>query len=202
MGWAEDFLDWVEGIDVPPMTRLQKALLYSVLFVIVVVATTSLTGHFNAIAMVLASFFDELTFTVLTTTVVVTLVLLTLIGVNTTLLALVAGYIYSRRTHSTLEATVVGSAVSFCAICLGCIAAYGFSRKVFQSWSTELRRRNPVLGAMDQVLFKQGLKVNILLRLTMPDSLINMSVNTKRRNSVVCSQPECLLSPCYVLQML
>jgi len=45
-----------------------------------------------------------------------------------------------------------------------------------QGWALELASRNPTFAALDCVLERKGLLVNVLLRLTMPDSLINFTM--------------------------
>jgi uncharacterized membrane protein (DUF485 family) len=50
---------------------------------------------------------DSLSTGVLTALVVVVVIVLEVIGMNTTLMALVVGYIYSRRIEDKFEATMV-----------------------------------------------------------------------------------------------
>lgn len=82
-------------------------MVYFCALVVVTVIITSLTGHFYVVALAFAEAIDSLSTEVLTALVVVVVIVLEVIGMNTTLMALVVGYIYSRRIDDKFEATMV-----------------------------------------------------------------------------------------------
>jgi|OM-RGC.v1.010160831 Uncharacterized conserved protein len=121
---------------------------------------------------------DEMSLAVLTVISIGVVASLEVIGVNTTLLALAVGYIYGRSLDTVLMATVVSSCVTWGAVCLGCLVAYALGSTCLKEWSRELQRRNRLFAALDTVLEQKGLTVNLMLRLVLPDLIINFAMAT------------------------
>lgn len=178
--WVDDFFEWLESLDVPKMNSFQKALVALVVTIVLVVVITTMTGHFYVVAVEFTRSLDGLSIGGLTAVVFCVLVLAEVVGVNTTMLALATGYIYGRRYSDVGRATLVASLVSFFAVCLGCVLAYVLGATCLSEWARELQRRNRIFEALDTVVGDQGLKVNLLLRLTMPDCLINFAMSCSR----------------------
>ena len=132
--WADEFFDWLDTLDVPPMTFWQKCLTYFVLFILVVVVITSMTGHFYIVALAFVKAVDGLPMASLTIATVVVVMVLEVIGVNTTMLALAVGYIYGRRFDDIGEATAIASAVAFGGVVAGCLVAYALGATVLIDW--------------------------------------------------------------------
>mmetsp|Transcript_16106 Transcript_16106/g.32948 ORF Transcript_16106/g.32948 Transcript_16106/m.32948 type:complete len:323 (-) Transcript_16106:137-1105(-) len=178
--WLEEFVDWLESLDVPKMNTYQKCLVGLVLTTVLLVVVTTFTGHFYLAAVAFSKAIDGMSMFGLTATLFCVVATAEVVGVNTTMLALAVGYVYGRRFDDVGHATLVASLVSFTAVCVGCVAAYGLGATCLSSWALELRNRNRVFEALDTVLGEQGLKVNLLLRLTMPDSFINFVMACSR----------------------
>lgn len=175
----DEFLDWLETVDIPSLSFWQKVLVYGVLMVVVIVIIATFTGHAYSVAVAFVNAIDGLSTPALTAIIVLIVVPFEIIGVNTTLLALAVGYVYGRR-YSVLDATIFATIISFVAICIGCLIAYFLGATVMLDWALELQERNDVFRAIDHVLGEQGLKVNLLLRLTLPDCIINFSMGCSR----------------------
>jgi|Dee2metaT_14_FD_contig_91_85087_length_1042_multi_2_in_0_out_0_1 uncharacterized membrane protein YdjX (TVP38/TMEM64 family) len=174
----DDFLDWLETVNCPPLTFAQKVLLGFLFAVMVLVLITSFTGHAYLVVIAFLRFLDQLTLGETTLLVYLTVTILEVIGVNTTLLALAVGYVYSRVFDGIWMATLVASLVTWGAVCFGCMLAYILGMTIYKEWSRELQRRNRVFEALDTVLIKKGLTVNLMLRLVLPDLVINFSIAT------------------------
>ena len=142
------------------------------------VVVTSVTGHAYLAAIAFLRAVDGLSIVVLTSINIAVVAALEAVGVNTTLLALAVGYIYGRSMDTVLMATVVSSAVTWGAVCLGCLVAYMMGATCYKEWSQELQRRNRVFEALDTVLQRKGLTVNLMLRLVIPDLIINFAMAT------------------------
>lgn len=188
--WLDEFVGWLESLDVPKLSNSQRALVYSVLVVFLVVVVTSVTGHAYLAAKALVEALDGLNMAGITLLVIAVVAFFEVVGVNTTLMALAVGYVYGRRFDDDAAfATLIASAVSFGAVCLGCLVAYALGATVLTDWALELQRRNPVFQALDSVLEEKGFVVNVLLRLTMPDCLVNFAMSTSK-----CSFPSFALA--------
>ena len=173
-GMVDDFLDWLETLDCPPLTRVQKAMLAVFLSVMLLAVITTFTGHAYLAAVVFLRAIDEMSLLLLTVISFAVVMTLEVVGINTTLLALAVGYIYGNRMNTVLIATVVASAVTWSAVCLGCLISYVIGMTCLKEWCLELQRRNRVFDALDTVLKRKGLVVNMMLRLVLPDIMINM----------------------------
>jgi Na+/H+-translocating membrane pyrophosphatase len=87
--------------------RTQRALVYFCVLLVITVVVTSLTGHFYVAALAFADALDRLSMEALTGLTLALVVVLEVVGMNTTLMALVVGYIYGRRIDDTFQATMV-----------------------------------------------------------------------------------------------
>ena len=174
----DNFVEWLDTVDCPPLTTAQKVLLGFLVAVMLLVIVTSVTGHAYLAAIACLRAVDGLSIVVLTSISIAVVAALEAVGVNTTLLALAVGYIYGRSMDTVLMATVVSSAVTWGAVCLGCLVAYMMGATCYKEWSQELQRRNRVFEALDTVLQRKGLTVNLMLRLVIPDLIINFAMAT------------------------
>ena len=174
----DNFVEWLDTVDCPPLTTAQKVLLGFLVAVMLLVVVTSVTGHAYLAAIACLRAVDGLSIVVLTSISIAVVAALEAVGVNTTLLALAVGYIYGRSMDTVLMATVVSSAVTWGAVVLGCLVAYVMGATCYKEWSRELQRRNRVFEALDTVLQRKGLTVNLMLRLVIPDLIINFAMAT------------------------
>ena len=76
------------------------------MLVVITVIITSLTGHLYVVALAFAEAIDRLSMEALTVITATVVIVLEIIGMNTTLMALVVGYIYGRRIEDTFVATM------------------------------------------------------------------------------------------------
>lgn len=154
----------------------RRLLLGIVATIFVFTVVTASTGHALRGTQVLVDGLVSLPLAGLIVVVAVAVCLLEACGVLTSLLALAVGAVFGAVLGSRWAATCVGSAIGFPAVCLGCVAAYSLGKTYLRDWAMELRARHALFDALDAVLETQGVKVQLLLRMVAPDSLINLGV--------------------------
>jgi len=105
--WLEEFVDWLESLDVPKMNTYQKCLVGLVLTTVLLVVVTTFTGHFYLAAVAFSKAIDGMSMFGLTATLFCVVATAEVVGVNTTMLALAVGYVYGRRFDDVGHATLV-----------------------------------------------------------------------------------------------
>lgn len=169
----------VLGIQCPRPNVWQKLLGATIVSLLVVLLVGLGVGYVYDWVEFVGRAVRHMSLPLLTLAIFLVMAALEVLGALTLLMATACGFLYRSRM-ATGAATLVATIVSFFAIVVGCVVAYALGRTVMREWSEKLFRKNRTLGALDSVLGQRGFVVNVLLRTTFPDSLINFGMPCTR----------------------
>lgn len=101
--------------------------------------------------------------------------LLTAVGIPGTLFAIGAGYMFTSKTGNLLG-MILGNLCAYLGSVIGGVIAFVITKSVLRSWASKVFQAHRRVNALDRALSKQGVKLNLLLRVQpiIPTNVLNI----------------------------